>query len=71
MLYKLKKKGGGLVIISIDTWMDPNDPWFIKIEWKTLNEKKTKKEITIIRSELEGWIDSFLANDWKIIEQSE
>ena len=51
--------------------MDPDDPWYIKIEWKTLNEKKIKKEITIIRSELEGWIDSFLANDWEIIEQSE
>jgi len=52
--------------IKVNRYLDPDDDWFLDICWVTNKSKKIKKEITIIRSDLDSWLDSFLKNDWYI-----
>jgi len=68
MIFKLKKKYAKTNICFVENLeMDPEDRWFIDIQ----SANKTgvvKSTITILRPDMNSWLNTYLSEGWEIIE---
>jgi len=68
MIFKLKKKYAKTNIVFVENLeMDPVDKHFIDIQ--SINKSgDIKNTITILRPDMNSWLDSYLREGWEIIE---
>lgn len=68
ILFKLKKKYAKTYIIFQENLeMDPEDKWFIDVN--NVNKAgEIKNSSTIIRKDMQNWLNGYLRNGWEIFE---
>lgn len=67
-LFKLKKKYAKTSIEFVENLqMDPDDKWFIDIQGVN-KAGDIKSTITIVRKDMNKWLNGYLTDNWVIIE---